>query len=144
MLTKKIILRTAGASLAAIALLTPQPLRAQASSDAARLEKLEHAVELLEKQNAELKAEVSSLKKHTEAAPVVAGEGKTKTQITYDGKTYVEKTAPLEKSAADKCFFNDMTASPFVIATNGLETASGLPTSRLNRLPTCKCTRGWA
>jgi hypothetical protein len=100
MLTKKITLRTAGASLAAIALLTAQPLRAQASSDAARLEKLERAVELLEKQNAELKAEVSSLKKRP--APVVAGEGKTKTEVTYDGKTYVEKTVPVEKSAADK------------------------------------------
>ncbi len=100
--TKKIFLRTAGASLAAIALLTAQPLRAQSSSDTARIEKLERAVELLEKQNAELKSEVSSLKKRPAPAPVVAGEGKTKTEIAYDGKTYVEKTVPVEKSSADK------------------------------------------
>src|SRR5437588_6791336 len=103
MLIKKFMLRGAGVSLAAIALLTAQPLRAQSSSDTARIEKLERAVELLEKQNVELKAEVSSLKKHA-VSPAVAAvpEGKTKTQVTYDGKTYVEKTVPVEKSSADK------------------------------------------
>src|SRR5438309_6052264 len=103
MFIKKFILLTAGGSLAAIALFAAQPLHAQASSDTARIEKLERAVELLEKQNAELKAEVSSLKKHA-ASPAVAAvpEGKTKTQVTYDGKTYVEKTVPVEKSSADK------------------------------------------
>jgi len=78
MFTKKFILRAAGASLAAIALLTAQPLRAQSSSDTARIEKLARAVELLEKQNAELKVEVSSLKKHAAPAAVAAvPEGKT-------------------------------------------------------------------
>ena len=48
MLINKIITRAAGASLAAISLLTAQPLRAQAVSDTARIEKLERAVELLE------------------------------------------------------------------------------------------------
>ena len=99
MFIKKIILPAAGASLAAIALFTVQPLRAEPASDEARIEKLEAAVEMLQKENADLKAEVSSLKKHP--APV-AGEGPTKTEITYDGKTYVEKTVPVEKSAADK------------------------------------------
>jgi hypothetical protein len=99
MLTKKIILRTAGASLAAVISLAAQPLRAQASSDAARLEKLEQAVQLLEKQNAELKAEVSSLKKTSTSGPVI--EGKTKTQVTYDGKNYVEKAVP-DLSSAEK------------------------------------------
>jgi putative porin len=42
-----------------------------------------------------------SLKKHL-APTAVAGEGPTKTEITYDGKTYVEKTVPVEKSVADK------------------------------------------
>jgi hypothetical protein len=107
MLIKKITLRAAGASLAAIISIATQPLRAQTSSDPAasdgeRLEKLERAVELLEKQNAELKAEISDLKKHAAPAPVVAGEGPTKTEIVYDGKTYVEKSVPVEKSAADK------------------------------------------
>src|SRR5438034_4275225 len=98
MFIKKFVLRAAGASLAAIALLTVQPLRAQSSSDTARIEKLERAVELLAKQNAELKAEVSSLKKHA-ASPAVAAvpEGKTKTQVTYDGKTYVEKAVVEEE-----------------------------------------------
>src|SRR5213593_4203577 len=94
MFTKIFVLRAAGASLAAIVLLTAQPLRAQASSDTARIDKLERAVELLEKQNAELKAEISSLKKHSAPAPAPVVEGKTKTQVTYDGKTYVEKLVP--------------------------------------------------
>src|SRR5438874_11854135 len=102
MFIKKFILRAAGVSLAAIALLTAQPLRAQSSSDTTRIEKLERAVELLEKQNAELEAEVNSLKKHAEHAPAVAREGKTKTQISYDAKTYGEKTVPVEKSGAGK------------------------------------------
>ena len=101
MLIDRIIVPAAGASLAAIVLLTAQPLRAQ-SSDSARLEKLEQAVELLEKQNAELKAEVSSLKKHEAPAAKVTAKGPTKTEINFDGKTYVEKTVPLEKSNADK------------------------------------------
>ena len=98
MLIKKVTLPTAGATLAGMFLLTAHPVRAQ--SDSARLEKLERAVELLEKQNAELKAEVSSLKKQTTSGPIV--EGKTKTEVTYDGKTYVEKVVPAEKSSADK------------------------------------------
>ncbi len=84
----------AGATVAAFVLLTAQPLRAQASSDSARIEKLERAVELLQKQNAELKAEVSSLKKHAEPAPGAIVEGRTKTAVTTDGKKYVEKVVP--------------------------------------------------
>jgi len=102
MLIKKVTLGTAGASLAAISLLTAQPLRAQSASDTARIEKLEHAVEMLEQQNAQLKAEVSSLKKHEGPASKVTAEGPTKTEIVYDGKTYVEKSVPVEKSSADK------------------------------------------
>src|SRR5438552_1460720 len=98
MLIKKITSQAAGVSLAAIALLTAQPLREQ--SDSARIEKHEQAVQALQKQNAELKAEVSSLKK--QPASHVTAEGPTKPEISYDGKTYVEKTVPLEKSAADK------------------------------------------
>ncbi len=90
MFIKKITLRTAGASLAAIALLSAQPLRAQ--SENARIEKLEQAVQALQKQNAELKAEVSSLKKHPISGPIV--EGKTKTVVSYEGKNYVEKLVP--------------------------------------------------
>ena len=102
MLIRKFVLRAIGGSLTAIALLTPQLLRAESSSDTARIEKLERAVELLEKQNAELKSEINSLKKHAESASAVTAKGPTKTEITYDAKTYVEKSVPLEKPSADK------------------------------------------
>ncbi len=102
MFTKKIILRAAGAPLVAIVLLTAQPLRAQSDSDTARIDKLERAVQLLEKQNEDLKAEVSSLKKHPASASAIGAEGPTKTEVVYDGKNYVEKSVPVEKSAADK------------------------------------------
>jgi hypothetical protein len=83
-----------------IAVLTCQPLCAQTSSESERLEKLERAVEQLQNRNAELEQEVKSLKKQAASQP--AAEGKTKTQFTSDGKTYVEKTVPVEKTAADK------------------------------------------
>jgi len=95
MFTKKVVVRAAGASLLAVISLAVQPLRAQTSSESKEIEELKREV-------AELRQEVNSLKKHAAPAPVVAGEGPTKTEITYDGKTYVEKTVPLEKSAADK------------------------------------------
>ncbi len=92
MLSKKIILRAAGASLAAIISLAAQPLAAQTSSESERLQKLERAVELLEKRNAELQSEVSSLKAQQAA---VVPEGKMKTKIISEGKTYVEKVEEL-------------------------------------------------
>ncbi|HSQ25304.1 MAG TPA: porin [Pyrinomonadaceae bacterium] len=94
MFIKKITLRAAGASLAAIALLTAQPLRAESSSDSTRLEKLERAVELLQKQNAQLQAEVKSLKSTQAANPA---DAKFKTKVTYDGKTYKEQAVVEEK-----------------------------------------------
>jgi hypothetical protein len=100
MFTKKTILRAVGASLAAVLSLAVQPLRAQ--SDADRLQKLEQAVSQLQKRNAELEQEVAGLKKRTDWAPVLGPEGATKKEVTYDGKTYVEKTVPAEKSSADK------------------------------------------
>ena len=63
---------------------TVQPLAAQTASESERLEKLERAVQLLQKQNAELKAEVKSLKsKETASVP----DGEFKTKVTYDGKS---------------------------------------------------------
>ena len=88
MLIKKIILRAAGASLAAVISLAAQPLGAQTGSESERLQKLERAVELLEKRNAELQSEVSSLKAQQAA---VVPDGKMKTKIISEGKTYVEK-----------------------------------------------------
>src|SRR6266705_4687670 len=88
MITKKFGLRAAAASLAEIISLAAQPLRAQTSSESERLQKLERAVELLEKRNAELQSEISSLKAQQAA---VVPEGKMKTKIISEGKTYVEK-----------------------------------------------------
>jgi phosphate-selective porin len=68
--------------------MTAQPLSAQTASESERLQKLERAVEQLQKRNAALEAEVQSLKKQQVA---VAPEGRMKTKVTYDGKTYVEK-----------------------------------------------------
>src|SRR2546430_6335267 len=92
MFTRKTVLRAAGASLAAILSLAAQPVRAQ--SDAERLQSLEQAVSQLQKRNAELEKEVSALKKRTSWEPVVGAQGKTKTEVTSGGKTYVEKLVP--------------------------------------------------
>ncbi len=88
---------TAGVSLAAIVLLAVQPLGAQTSADSARIEKLERAVEQLQKRNAELEQEISGLKKQTSFEPLLGPAGKTKTRVTSDGKTYVEKAVVEEE-----------------------------------------------
>src|SRR6266496_1623050 len=95
MITKKFGLRAAAASLAAIISLAAQPLGAQTASESERLQKLERAVEQLQKRNAELEAEISGLKKRTAFAPEFGPGAKTK--VTYDGKTYVEKAVVEEK-----------------------------------------------
>jgi phosphate-selective porin OprO and OprP len=85
---KRFLLRLS--TVVPILLLAVQPLRAETSSDSDRIAKLERAVEQLQQRNTELEAEVKGLKKQTAFAPVPA-EGPTKKQVTYDGKTYVEK-----------------------------------------------------
>src|ERR1700747_3104361 len=94
MLINKLILCVTGTSLAAFVLLAAPPLRAQTSSESKEIEELKREI-------AELRAEVNSLKKQR-TPHATAAEGPTKTEINYDGKTYVEKTVPLEKSVADK------------------------------------------
>jgi len=94
MFTRKTILRAAGASLVAIISITAQPLGAQTGSDEARLQKLEQAVSQLQKRNAELEQEVAGLKKRTAWTPALAPESKTKTEVTSDGKTFVERVVP--------------------------------------------------
>src|SRR5206468_4314783 len=79
-------------ALIASVLAAIQPLTAQSASETDRLEKLERAVEQLQKRNAELEAEVSSLKKETAAVP----DSTFKTKVIHDGKTYVEKAVPQE------------------------------------------------
>jgi hypothetical protein len=95
MFINKVVLRTTVASLAAIIPLVVQPVRAQTSSESQEIEALKREV-------AELKNEVASLKRHAASAPTVTDEGPTKKEITDDGKTYVEKVVPAEKSSADK------------------------------------------
>jgi phosphate-selective porin OprO/OprP len=80
-------------ALLASMLAAVQPLPTQSASESDRLERLERAVEQLQKRNAELEAEVRSLKKQTAAVP----DGKFKTKVTHDGKTYVEKAVPQDE-----------------------------------------------
>ena len=78
-------------------------LRAQTPSESERIEKLERAVEQLQQRNADLEKEIGVLKKQQTAfAAAPPAEGPTKTVKTYDGKTYVEKTVPVEKASVDK------------------------------------------
>src|SRR5213080_2422968 len=97
MLVKKSLLVRIGIT-APLLLLLIQPLRAQTSSsnsESERLQKLERAVEQLQKRNAELEQEVSSLKKQSTSE--AGATGKRKTEVTYDGKTYVEKSVAVEE-----------------------------------------------
>src|SRR6266699_7256355 len=68
-------------------LTTMQPLAAESASESKRIEELERTV-------AELKKEVAELKKNQTAS---VPEGKMKTKVSYDGKTYVEKAVVEEK-----------------------------------------------
>src|SRR5882724_6759654 len=90
---RKCFLCQISVAVSILLLTTIQPLAAENASDSKRLEKLEQAVEQLQKRNAELEAEVSSLKKQTAAVP----EGKMKTKVAYEGKTYTEKAVVEEK-----------------------------------------------
>ena len=94
MLIKKNSSRAAGSILVAIISVAAQSLGAQTASDEARLQKLEQAVSQLQKRNAELEQEVAGLKKRTAWTPALTPEGKTKTQVTSDGKRYVERVVP--------------------------------------------------
>src|SRR5258707_10992756 len=98
-------------------LLVIQPLRAQTSSsnsESERLQKLERAVEQLQKRNAELEREVSSLKKQSTYEP--GAGGKRKTEVTYDGKSYVEKSVAVEEKPG---IFVTPRASEFKLVLGG-------------------------
>src|SRR5256886_3484953 len=82
-------------TLILIMLLAVHPLGAQTASESERLQKLERAVEQLQKRNADWEQKVSSLKK--QALPTAEVAAKMKTKVTYDGKTYVEKAVVEEK-----------------------------------------------
>jgi len=87
MFIKRSILRTAGNTLAATICMAVQSLTAQTSSES-------KAIEELKRQVAELQKEVASLKQHSGSAPAAIVEGKTKTVVSADGKTYTEKLVP--------------------------------------------------
>ena len=93
MFIEKFVLRAATSSLAAMFLLGAPRLGAQTPSESERLQKLERAVDQLQKRNAELEQEVAGLKKQAAVAP----EGRMKTKVSYDGKTYVEKAVVEEE-----------------------------------------------
>jgi len=95
MLIKRIVMRAASGSLVALFSLAAQPLWAETSSESQQIQELKREI-------AELKQAVNSLKKHEASSPSAVAGGPTKTEVVYNGKTYVEKSVPLEKSAADK------------------------------------------
>src|SRR5216117_2728257 len=98
MLIKNCILWPASVVVSLLLLAVIPPLAGETPSDAERLQKLEQAVEKLQKRNAQLESEISGLKKQQNAfAGPPPPEGKMKTKITYDGKTYVEKAVVEEK-----------------------------------------------
>ena len=70
-------------ALLASVLAAIQPLTAQSASESDRLEKLERAVEQLQKRNTELEAEVRSLKKENSKKETAAvPDRKFKTKVT--------------------------------------------------------------
>jgi phosphate-selective porin OprO/OprP len=85
-ITKRLVRNHVLISVLLVTALRPSAVEAASESD--RLERLERAVEQLQKRNAELEAEVQSLKQPTAAVP----DGKFKTKMIQDGKTYVEKS----------------------------------------------------
>ena len=87
-ITKRLVRNHVLISVLLVTALRPAAMKAASESD--RLERLEHAVEQLQKRNAELEAEVRSLKQPTASVP----DGKFKTKVIHDGKTYVEKSVP--------------------------------------------------
>jgi len=95
MCNHRLILRAATAAMAALICLAAQSLKAETSSESKELQELKRQVQ-------ELRQEVASLKKHEASGPTAVPDGPTKTEIVYDGKTFVEKSVPLEKSTADK------------------------------------------
>jgi hypothetical protein len=100
-MNNKHILVTTIRILCATMLISVQSVKAESSSESERLEKLERAVEQLQQRNTELEAEVKNLKKERAIAAAPA-EGDRKTKVVSDGKSYVEKSVPVENTSASK------------------------------------------
>src|SRR5438270_11965128 len=97
MFIQNFFVRATIASLVAMIVLSLQPLSAQTASESERLEKLERAVEQLQKRNTELEAEVKSLKKQTAFAPEHDANGNQKAKSASDGKALFEKPVITEE-----------------------------------------------
>ena len=85
-------------AVVALVFVALQPLTAQTSSDSARLEKLERAVEQLQKRNAELESEVNSLKKQTASAPTLPQKARRKRKSLPTGRRMSKKMSPPPRS----------------------------------------------
>src|SRR5438270_3422491 len=71
--------------------------RVSAQTDSERLEKLERAVDQLQKRNAELESEVRHLKKQIASAPEIDANGNQKPKSHSDGKELLEKPVVTEE-----------------------------------------------
>ena len=71
--------------------------RVSAQTDSERLEKLERAVDQLQKRNAELEGEVRHLKKQIASAPEIDANGNQKPKSHSDGKELLEKPVVTEE-----------------------------------------------
>src|SRR5436189_6111384 len=87
----------AAVCLTALLLFNVQPVRGQSTSESDRLEKLERAVEQLQKRNAELEDEVRGLKKRVASKAEVDANGNQKPKAASDGKTLLEKPVITEE-----------------------------------------------
>src|SRR5947207_4820643 len=92
---RKCFLSQISVAVSTLLLTTIQPLAAETASESERLQKLERAVEQLQKRNTELEQEVSGLKKQAASTAEVAA--KMKTKIMSDGNSYVEKAVVEEE-----------------------------------------------
>jgi phosphate-selective porin len=92
----RIAFRLAGCLLC-FAILCCHTAFAETKSDSERLEKLERAVELLQKRNAELEAEVHSLKKQKPSPPATLSSEKSSHFVPDSKSAVVEKTETTEE-----------------------------------------------
>ncbi len=92
---RRIATRLAGCLLCFV-LLPGHTQAAETKSESERLEKLERAVELLQKRNAELEQEVKSLKKEQPSSPAPLSAEK-RSRFVPDSKSYVEKNETTEE-----------------------------------------------
>lgn len=83
--------------LAVGAALFGQPLLGQSTTESERLEKLERAVDQLQKRNAELETEVHDLRKRLASGAEVDPNGNQKPKPTSDAKALLEKPVTAEE-----------------------------------------------